>query len=292
MTEHDERAGGDGSHRGGPRSIVVGSDLTQDSLPAIQAGIVLARGGGADLHLVHVAEGGRQEGNVDPESLLREQAQHLVPPEQRIHLHVVEGVPFRGLAEAAARLEADLVVLGAHRPRRVLDGLLGTTADRIIRTLPIPALAVNRSLSRLPRRIILATDFSPAADRALEVVERWLPGWIDRTGEVEGELGLPLVEVVNISAFAHPAYRPHPQVEPLRTRAGRLEESTGLPVRPRSLSAPLAPEGILRAAEEARADLIVLGTHGHGFLARALLGGVASEVVRTVPFPILLVPPA
>ena len=48
-------------------------------------------------------------------------------------------------------------------------------------------------------------------------------------------------------------------------------------------------EAILRAAKKARADVIVLGTHGRRGLRRALLGSDAEEVVREATVPVLIV---
>jgi nucleotide-binding universal stress UspA family protein len=46
---------------------------------------------------------------------------------------------------------------------------------------------------------------------------------------------------------------------------------------------------IVRYAQEANIDLIVLGTHGRGGLAHMLLGSVAEKVVRKAPCPVLTV---
>jgi len=50
-------------------------------------------------------------------------------------------------------------------------------------------------------------------------------------------------------------------------------------------------ESILDAAEERRADLIVLATHGRTGLKRLLIGNVAEKVVRHAPCPVLIVKP-
>ena len=47
---------------------------------------------------------------------------------------------------------------------------------------------------------------------------------------------------------------------------------------------------ILEYAEEVGADLLVLGSHGHGFLGSLLLGSVAEGCVRKAQFPSLIVP--
>lgn len=51
-----------------------------------------------------------------------------------------------------------------------------------------------------------------------------------------------------------------------------------------------AVEGITTCAREYRADLIVMGTHGAGYLEEALLGSVTSELIKTSPIPVLSVP--
>jgi nucleotide-binding universal stress UspA family protein len=46
---------------------------------------------------------------------------------------------------------------------------------------------------------------------------------------------------------------------------------------------------IVKAATKEKAHLIVMGTHGHGILGRALLGSVAQNVLTECDIPVLLV---
>ena len=46
---------------------------------------------------------------------------------------------------------------------------------------------------------------------------------------------------------------------------------------------------IVKASVRERAHLIVMGTHGHGFLGRALMGSAAQRVVADSEVPVLLV---
>jgi nucleotide-binding universal stress UspA family protein len=48
-------------------------------------------------------------------------------------------------------------------------------------------------------------------------------------------------------------------------------------------------EEIVRAARKEKAHLVVMGTHGHGIIGRALLGSVAQHVVTDCDVPVLLV---
>jgi nucleotide-binding universal stress UspA family protein len=50
-----------------------------------------------------------------------------------------------------------------------------------------------------------------------------------------------------------------------------------------------AAEEILKSATAAHAELIVLGTHGHGIFGRALMGSVATKVIGETDISVLLV---
>jgi len=53
---------------------------------------------------------------------------------------------------------------------------------------------------------------------------------------------------------------------------------------------PGAPAAeVVRYAQEAEIDLIVMGTHGRGFVGHVVMGSVAEKVVRTAPCPVLTV---
>jgi nucleotide-binding universal stress UspA family protein len=46
---------------------------------------------------------------------------------------------------------------------------------------------------------------------------------------------------------------------------------------------------IVKAAKKEKAQMIVMGTHGHGILGRAILGSVAQNVLTQIELPVLLV---
>ena len=46
---------------------------------------------------------------------------------------------------------------------------------------------------------------------------------------------------------------------------------------------------IVRLAEEHEVDLIVIATHGRGFISHAILGSTAERVLRRAPCPVLIV---
>ncbi len=50
------------------------------------------------------------------------------------------------------------------------------------------------------------------------------------------------------------------------------------------------PEEILNAADKEGCDVIVLGTHGKGFLAHTFLGSVSNAVLHRTQKPVLIIP--
>jgi nucleotide-binding universal stress UspA family protein len=66
-------------------------------------------------------------------------------------------------------------------------------------------------------------------------------------------------------------------------------EAKGLEAEARDIRGP-AVETILDQADDVGADLIVLGSHGHGALLHLLLGSVSEGVLKRATCPVLVVP--
>jgi len=47
---------------------------------------------------------------------------------------------------------------------------------------------------------------------------------------------------------------------------------------------------ILQRADELKADMVVMGTHGKGWLAQAFLGSEAQKVLQRIKIPVLIIP--
>lgn len=74
------------------------------------------------------------------------------------------------------------------------------------------------------------------------------------------------------------------------TKFTSLADASGIVVK--LDAAPGHPvSAILAEADRLRADLIVIGTHGHSGFDRLLLGSVTEKVLRKAPCPVLTVPP-
>jgi len=285
------------------RSVLVADDRSDATNNLVRAAAAIAALAEADLHVVQAvdahsfdpdAEAGAQE--VDPpleeaRETLRQQLRYSLPATVLVEsCHVASGSPHAAILERAREVAADLIVIGPHRPRQAGDRVLGTTADRVIRTSDAPCLIVRAPLSLPLRRLLVATDLSEGAQRALEVACAW--GAALRTPTARGG-GTELV-VAHVLTRDSAGRRARAEQE-LDARTAAAAEATGvgslLAIRTEVTENGSAAEALLTMSRNLSPDLLVLGTHGRSTLGRALIGSVSSTVARKTEAPVLLVPP-
>ena len=59
------------------------------------------------------------------------------------HVHILSGHPVRVIVDLAARIGADLTVIGATGHSALYERLIGSRADRIVQLAPCPVLVVK-----------------------------------------------------------------------------------------------------------------------------------------------------
>lgn len=131
-----------------------------------------------------------------------------------------------------------------------------------------------------PNRILIAYDGSDCARRALE-----LAASLARNGAV-----VTVATVCERFSFGLPEPFAAEDQNRLLEEGRELLGARG--VRADTIN-PLdsnAADGLVWAAKELGADVIVMGTHSHGLLARVALGSVARGVVQHAPCSVLVVP--
>ena len=133
-----------------PQRILVPFDFSGPSKRACDYAVGLAASLGAAVSIVHVIEGF----DVPPSPAQRATmvmamkdelelvARPLRPQVRELETLVVEGAPWEGIAAAARDCRADLVVMGTHGRRGIARALLGSVAERVVRTSTVPVVTV------------------------------------------------------------------------------------------------------------------------------------------------------
>jgi nucleotide-binding universal stress UspA family protein len=136
--------------------------------------------------------------------------------------------------------------------------------------------------------ILIAVDGSPSAE---EAVDFGLELAADDGASVTFVLVVPAVEIPSAGSFGITVPVAH---EPTEAEAAPLEaareqaERRGVRAQTRLLKGEPADE-IVAYADVVDADLIVVGSRGHGTIASALLGSVSRGVLREARRPVLVV---
>jgi len=81
------------------------------------------------------------------------QATAGVPPFQQLFTHQRMNDPAHELAQLAAEVEADLVVVGTHDWHGASRPVLGSVAERVTRLSPCPVLLVRRKVVPAPANV-------------------------------------------------------------------------------------------------------------------------------------------
>jgi nucleotide-binding universal stress UspA family protein len=207
---------------------------------------------------------------------------------------IVNGFADTGLCDAARELGADLVFTGTHGRTGVGRFLLGSVAERVVRLSSAPVVVTRGEAPRGGyRRILVPTDFSEAADAALEMALR----------VAHAEAEIVLLHCWSLTTVA-PTYVAEPSgavTQSLRTAVAEGADAAAARLiarhRDRSidfvrLESPAAA-GIQNHLENAGPwDLVALGSHGRRGVQRWLLGSVAELTVRHAPCSVLVMHPA
>ena len=141
------------------KRIMVATDLTRASEPAVLEAALLAKENGADLFIAHVyrppsisqaqSEAGvvyeEWDRNIrtEVEGKLGVLVERVAKEGVKATALVLAGEPFEAIVHAAKLNDADLVVLGTHGRKGVARFFLGSVAARVISTAPCPVMTVR-----------------------------------------------------------------------------------------------------------------------------------------------------
>ena len=287
--------------------IVVGVDFSEESEIAGRQALGVAHHLGGELMLVHVrapVELPLPRGStdaVDPEwrdlSARELAATHEELGRLRERLSgqgvvvrqfVVEDYPDEGLCAAARELAARLTVVGTQGRTGLRWLQMGSVAQKVVRLSETDVLVARRERREGYHRILVATDFSASAERALDsAIALAARGgaidvvhYLDAGRMIGGNFGASQVLPSALERMTELA----------RVQGDELlapKQAPGLELRFRVSSGRPVP-GLIHALELEPCDLVALGTHGRRGVRRFLLGSVAEAVVRHAPCSVLI----
>jgi nucleotide-binding universal stress UspA family protein len=284
--------------------VLVATDGGPESLAALRVADALARRDGRHVHVLSILEplpayvpaGEALVATLATAHDDERRAAHLarigalvrgtLASDSAWDVEVLIGPIAQTIARVARERDAVLVALGLRRHGAVERLFRGDTLEEIIRLSTVPILATVPGASDVPRRAMAAVDFSRSSMRAARAA-------LSVVGP-DGELSLVHVkpesrhrgqEAESWSTIydqgVHNAFQ--------RMRRDLLPPPT-LELRPVPVTGETVEE-LARFAERAEVDLIAVGSHGHDFIERLLLGSVTTRLLRRTTCSMLIAPP-
>lgn len=285
-------------------SIVVPVDLSEPSLTALKFAALLAKSSRRGIEAVFAVSATRvRPSGQKPATaaglvgeLTAEAKKGLLEALAALDKSVeVQGVVREGPAaeviEAYAKERgASLLVMGTHGRTGVGRWVLGSVAERVIRTVDTPTLVVPAQYEEVPGGpIVVAYDFSENSRRALEEAKK-----------LANAMGSEL-HVLHVYADPwadrrayHEAKGHRIKSEDIRERALEVGMQKVLEDELAGAATAVTRKGVaddvvVSYANEVGAAVVALGSTGKDGVERALLGSTAQRLFRTVQRPLLVV---
>ncbi len=278
-------------------TVLVAVDFSEGADAAIEHAAGIARHLGARIVLAHAhlpLDTVLARAERDTEEMLRGRLEQLQAGLKArgltADIQLLLGSAPAILAEAAAQLEADLIVMGSRGLTGFRRFLLGSVAERVVRTAQCPVL-IARPGERADggyRRVLVATDFSPGADRALAAAR--LLGAPDAQIDLLHCWQVPYLASGSRQSIDEVSRRLRNEFEAQFDRLREAWPTGGAALRCENLCKPPA-HGIQWWIEQHPQDLVIVGRHGRRGLRQVLLGSVAEMTARYSPCPVAVIPP-
>lgn len=280
-------------------TVIVATDGLEQSDGAVRVALARAAEMGANVEVLAISTPEPiaapdapvslwNEANLLRRTALRESVEtqlERVTARERTHpVILLEGHPAYTIARVAIERRAAMVLVGLGR-HRVVDRLFSDeTALQLARISRVPVLAVPAMASTPPRHAVVAVDFSDLTLRTAQAA-------VEAVGDAGRVDLLHVMPYIAPDAFSVDERDPYEgwAAEQLEQLEQQLAVPAGITITRAAVRGRPAPE-LLAYAERTGADLVVAGSHGRGFVARALLGSVTSQLIRASTIGVLTIP--
>jgi nucleotide-binding universal stress UspA family protein len=241
----------------------------------------LVRSRNVEVTLLHVADSPDRT-EEEAEHRLDFHRKSLLSDGVRARVRIVSGKPAEEILRQAAIGEFDLIAMTTHGRSGMDRVTLGSVAEEVVRSSPIPTLLCrNRTRIGGWERIVVALDGTPGSEEILSDAVRVARSLGSTLHLIQVGLGL-------LRSDSYRGVRSHTAADDptayLDETAARLL-AEGIPVIPEHREGMAAVE-IPILAHQLEAGLICMATEGRPDLVPGLNRSVAAEVIHTAPCPV------
>jgi nucleotide-binding universal stress UspA family protein len=198
---------------------------------------------------------------------------------------IKEGNAAKKIIETAEEENADLIVLGRRGLSAIEKLFIGSVANQVLRTSPVPLLLTKKKTGR-PRfkKILVPTDFSEQEEMERDFAWKLAKGF---------DSSLTLLHVLELHdyEFTPRALDDMFDVVEKRFKQREKKEKEDIPVSEDVYRAINAAVGIVDYADTHKFDMIVISTCVQSKIERFFLGSTTEKVISYTHVPVFAIPP-
>ncbi|MBF9254623.1 universal stress protein [Pontibacter sp. 172403-2] len=277
------------------RKILVPTDFSEEARNAFEVALAIARKTGAAIKLLHVVEvphtanfsatGDVMVGNnmdqlytVQLLEITKMQMGRLLEAVDHkgveVEQEVETGLIISNIKRTVQDEQVDLVVMGSKGASGLDEFLIGSNTEKVVRAADCPVLTVkHRQPAFEVREVVLASDFKREIGAAIEKFKYFQEMFGAR---------LHLLYVNTPGAFESSSIL-HRRLQEIADKYGLRNYTIN------TYNDTNEEDGILHFAQDIKADLIMMATHGRTGLAHLLSGSIAEDLVNHTHKPVLTI---
>ena len=208
--------------------ILVPLDFSPASTEALDYAVSMAKQFRAAIHLLHVHPPDEAASMPGSAHLLLQSAEaierlneeltgihrKLVEPFCPENCHIRGGRPYQEIIGLAREVDADVIVLATRGHSGLKHLLLGSTAERVVRSAPCPVLVVRKRKQKSKaaskefaiRTILVPVDFSTCALAGLDTPRSWQRGFMPRSASFTRSIPIQITCSLTAPASVSPGW--------------------------------------------------------------------------------------
>lgn len=274
--------------------IVVPVDFSEESAKGIKAACSFATKFKSKIHFLHVIDKHATDVDLHPkdavlgnsntqhhqqlESEIKKALEKLgklqgetLPTKHHGHLFTAIGTFETALAEFEKKVSVDLIISGSSSSRNLLEFFTGNATESLIRDNEIPVIAVSENEAVDLNNILIATDLSGIVPNRIFTVCKFL--------QSQGAK-LHFVNIITTELI---------KKEEVKKKIEELAKSHYIEnYQMHIIEHTNEIEGVLKIAEEIKADLVLLKTYEKSRFWTFIKGSLAEQLVRTSDIPVMV----
>ena len=265
--------------------ILVPLDGSKNAEHALPAALQFARLRGAPLAVVHVLQEGTEASPAASAAFSSYVEELLTAAGEGGYPHAAHALAGNAaqaiLAQAA---DAGGIAIASQGRGGLKASLVGSVADKVVRGATVPVLVVKVDGPSKPGSgpVVVGLDGSPLAEAGLVAAREFAAGSsaqvvLVRAYSVPTPIGMEFTGTVDLIPTLQEAAE-----EYLASVAKPGERTVALMASP--------ADAIEATADEVGAGLVVVASHGKGFISRLALGSTTDRLLHAVRRPLLVVP--